>query len=349
MDEELLAASAKHPIVSNHKYTYGTAGFRMQADLLEGVSFRVGLLSSLRSRKLNGQAIGVMVTASHNPAVDNGVKIVDPMGEMLEQEWEAHATRLVNCPSDQDLLDTYKALATQLKVDLNAPARVIYGRDTRPSGHSLVAALADALQATGAEFTDYKILTTPQLHYLVRCTNTEGTPKAYGVVSEIGYYEKLADAFARALRYRNIQGQLQVDCANGVGGPKLSEFLKYVSKDIEFDVKVVNDDVLRPEVLNLEVSFAISNCLTLTEEQMDTHTKSQTPRENTNAVLSAVPISSRPSSVLRPTPDLQTASGVAPWMEMQIASYTTGSTRKQASSCSMVIEFPPSLHLSSAT
>jgi phosphoacetylglucosamine mutase len=253
MDEKFLAASAKHPIVAGHVYNYGTAGFRMKADLLDGVSFRVGLLSSLRSRKLNGQAIGVMITASHNPAVDNGVKIVDPMGEMLEQDWEAFATRLVNCPTDQELLETYNALAAQLKIDLSAPARVIYGRDTRPSGHKLVTALADALEATGSEYTDFKILTTPQLHYLVRCINTEGTPKAYGAVSEAGYYEKMSKAFVRALRGKKINGQLIVDCANGVGGPKLTEFLKTVPKDVTgFDVKVVNDDVLRPEVLNLD-------------------------------------------------------------------------------------------------
>jgi phosphoacetylglucosamine mutase len=251
MDDQILAASAKHPIVAGQTFKYGTAGFRMKADLLEGVSFRVGLLSSLRSRKFNGQAIGVMITASHNPAVDNGVKIVDPMGEMLEQDWEAFATKLVNCKSDQELLETYKSLASQLKIDLNTPARVIYGRDTRPSGHKLVTALASAFEATGTEYTDFKILTTPQLHYLVRCINTEGTPKSYGKVSEAGYYEKMSEAFVRALRGKKVQGQLTVDCANGVGGPKLSEFLKLVSKDV-INVKVVNDDVLRPEVLNLD-------------------------------------------------------------------------------------------------
>ncbi|EON96944.1 putative phosphoacetylglucosamine mutase protein [Phaeoacremonium minimum UCRPA7] len=255
-DENIIAASQKHPIVplqAGQLYKYGTAGFRMKADLLEGVAFRVGLLSALRSRKLGGQTIGVMITASHNPAADNGVKIVDPMGEMLEQEWEGYATKLVNCATDQELVDTYKALAAQLKIDVTTAGKVVYGRDTRPSGHKLVGALADAFEATGTEYVDYKILTTPQLHYLTRATNTEGTPESYGKVSEVGYYEKFADAFVRALRGRKVDGPLTVDCANGVGGPKLSEFLKYIPKDkVSFDVKVVNDDVLRPEVLNLD-------------------------------------------------------------------------------------------------
>lgn len=256
-DDKIQAASARHPIVPLEKgqlYKYGTAGFRMKADLLEGVAFRVGLLAALRSRKLNGQAIGVMVTASHNPAVDNGVKIVDPMGDMLEQEWERYATALVNAPSDTELVNVYNKLATELKIDLKAAAKVIYGRDTRPSGHKLVTALADALEATKTDYVDYRLLTTPQLHYLVRATNTEGTPLSYGKVSEAGYYEKLAEAFVRAMRGKRINGTLAVDCANGVGGPKLAEFLKYVPKDkVNFDVKVVNDDVLRPEVLNLDV------------------------------------------------------------------------------------------------
>lgn len=35
-----------------------------------------------------GAATGLVVTASHNPAPDNGVKLVEPSGYMLQQSWE---------------------------------------------------------------------------------------------------------------------------------------------------------------------------------------------------------------------------------------------------------------------
>ena len=41
-------------------------------------------------------SVGVMITASHNPEEDNGVKLVDPSGEMLNVDWEAYATKLAN-------------------------------------------------------------------------------------------------------------------------------------------------------------------------------------------------------------------------------------------------------------
>jgi hypothetical protein len=46
--------------------------------LLDHVIYTVGLIAALRSKKRNA-TIGIMITASHNPAEDNGVKLVDPM------------------------------------------------------------------------------------------------------------------------------------------------------------------------------------------------------------------------------------------------------------------------------
>jgi hypothetical protein len=39
-----------------------------RADLLDSVIFRTGIIAALRSKKLGGKVIGVMITASHNPA-----------------------------------------------------------------------------------------------------------------------------------------------------------------------------------------------------------------------------------------------------------------------------------------
>ena len=66
-ESALIELSQKHPRTTDAPFSYGTAGFRMRAHLLPPVVFRTGLLAALRSQYHNGAAIGVMVTASHNP------------------------------------------------------------------------------------------------------------------------------------------------------------------------------------------------------------------------------------------------------------------------------------------
>jgi len=189
-----------------------------------------------------------MITASHNPAKDNGVKIVDPQGEMLEASWETYATTISNAPTTDDLIESLQALVQTTKVDLSKPSRVVYARDTRPSGISLVSALKDGLKAIGADGRDAGVTTTPILHYLVKAINTKDTPESYGPDSEAGYYQKLSDAFRKLIPARATVEPLLVDCANGVGAlaaPKLNDIL-----DSTLSLILENTSWDEPEKLN---------------------------------------------------------------------------------------------------
>jgi len=170
-------------------------------------------------------------------------------------------------------------------VKMTNPARVVFARDTRASGSRLVGVLNAALTATDVEFVDFKYMTTPQLHYVVRCKNTLGTQYEYGEPTEQGYYEKLANSFKKVMRGVKVQNSLTVDCANGVGGPKLRELMKFLTG---IDIKVVNDDVINPDALNFDVCSA------------SPQTSVSIP--STNNMFSAVPITLRLSNAPPPLP-----------------------------------------------
>lgn len=158
-------------------------------------------------------------------------------------------------------MEAYDRLTSELKIDPEVKARVVFARDTRASGPHLVSALLAALEASGTEHTDYKLLTTPQLHYITRCLNTKGTPYEYGEPTEQGYYKKTAAAFKAAMGRKKFNGPVTVDCANGVGGPKLRELITYLPSpsDGGLEIKVVNDDVVQPERLNHQVCYNASS------------------------------------------------------------------------------------------
>ncbi|KAH6917524.1 phosphoacetylglucosamine mutase [Coprinopsis sp. MPI-PUGE-AT-0042] len=239
--------SARHPKANHLQFSYGTAGFRTLGVVLDSVLFRVGILAALRSKKFDGKTIGVMITASHNPAEDNGVKLVDPRGEMLEASWEAHATTLANA-SNERFIDALTSFVHATKIDLSKPSRVVYARDTRPSGESLVQALEDGLAAFDAEGRNAGVTSTPILHYLVRAINTKGTKEAYGEDTETGYYEKLSGAFRRLVSGRPRIPALVVDCANGVGAVVSKNFAEYLGETLPLHLH--NTSLEDPDALN---------------------------------------------------------------------------------------------------
>lgn len=179
---------------------------------------------------------------------------------MLESEWEVYATELANAPSDNQLAQVFNNIATRHKINLSGPAKVIFARDTRASGSRLVECLIDGLKATNVDYTDFKIATTPQLHYYTRCINTKGTQDDYGEPTEVGYYEKLSAGFKQSAEHVKFSGPVTVDCANGVGGPKLRELSKHLAglSELSLDIKIVNDDVHKPDNLNYQVRVGTS-------------------------------------------------------------------------------------------
>lgn len=201
---------------------------------MDHLLYRMGLLAVLRS-KAKGAAIGIMITASHNEEPDNGVKLVDPNGEMLETAWEKIATDLANVTDDK-LIVTLKNIIQQQNINDKAPATVIIGRDTRESGTTLLRSAIQGIEAAQGIVKDYGIITTPQLHYLVVCTNTNG---AYGEASVNGYYMKLIKAFARTrgTKINDLyEGELYLDAANGVGGIAAREFKKQLKNILTINV-----------------------------------------------------------------------------------------------------------------
>ncbi|KAJ3091658.1 Phosphoacetylglucosamine Mutase [Quaeritorhiza haematococci] len=241
-ESKVIKLSEAHPKPADAKYTYGTAGFRMKADLLDSVIFRVGLLAVLRSKKLYSKIVGVMITASHNPEEDNGVKLVEPLGEMLEQSWEAYATQLANAASEQELNSALADIIKKEGIDFSLPAKVIVARDTRPSGPALVAALQDGVHALDGSITDYGLLSTPQLHYITCCLNTANTPDAYGEATESGYYDKLAAAFRKIVSGKPKLPALTVDAANGIGAPALRKLAEKLGEEY-FTANIINDHI----------------------------------------------------------------------------------------------------------
>ncbi|CAD6242403.1 GSCOCG00009484001-RA-CDS [Cotesia congregata] len=214
---------ADYPNNNLKNIQYGTAGFRMRAELIPHVVYRMGVLSVLRSKFFNGAAIGLMITASHNEEPDNGIKIVDPAGEMLEADWEKIATEFARVP-DSELIDKIKKIIREKNIDENAPALIVIGRDTRESGVSLSQAAVKPIKFMKAVVKDFGVITTPQLHYLVVCINTK---ELYGVATIEGYFDKLSSAFKK----------IQTAYANGASTNYVTETLKVPVAFTETGVK----------------------------------------------------------------------------------------------------------------
>ena len=126
--------------------------------------------------------VGAMITASHNAEPDNGMKLADSHGGMLDAAWEQHAVSLANAPTSkhaliliQTLLDHAKGHHPGKTSDAPLPKMVVHiGRDTRAHSPPLAALVIRAARAMGATVIDHGEVST----YVLR-----SPPKIFANVS----------------------------------------------------------------------------------------------------------------------------------------------------------------------
>jgi phosphoacetylglucosamine mutase len=203
-------------------YNYGTAGFRYNEDKLKEISYKIGLAVSYLIVK-KGENYGIMITGSHNIYSDNGVKIVNTNGEMLNKEEEEIIEQLVNNNSYDN------ALQIDEKLDL----RCYIGMDTRRSCNDIKELIKSAIKKNQyIKIIDLNYVTTPQHHYLtsIKSENNEDYIEFYNILWNL-----------------KLNQQINVDCANGIGSITLE---KIKDKYNLTNINIINNNISDVIALN---------------------------------------------------------------------------------------------------
>jgi len=233
----------RYPKPEGVQLAYGTAGFRCSANLLPSVFLRMGCLVALLSEvHVQGQAIGIMCTASHNQEGDNGIKIADVDGGMLRPEWESLAAVLANIDNADQVVHFLSKIMMKNHSRASNRGCVHVGFDSR--SHSPFLSNLAVMGATimGADVINHGLVTTPILHHCVYQANghcVKAIPKSLGGLascmasgSSTGveiYLDIICGSYLALLEtsIKNHQDgsivdsppRIVVDCACGIGAP----------------------------------------------------------------------------------------------------------------------------------
>lgn len=228
------------------KYAYGTAGFRYDASVMEAVLVRVAVFCAWWYPQLQKDVtmldtVGIMVTASHNEENYNGVKLVEPNGEILADPGvQDQLTDWVNNDNPEYSSKTKHPIRLWLEQQVQAqstslavPSCIIHiGYDTRSHSPALSELAVKVIQALGGQVLNHGVATTPLLHHVVLHQNSHRVPSIIPLRQDaVGYYHLLSWSYYNLLctasgQHAKSEKRLVVDCACGVGYPSLEMFQK---------------------------------------------------------------------------------------------------------------------------
>ena len=69
---------------------FGTSGFRLHGKLMPYITWRTSIFLGILSQSRPNEVFGMVITASHNPAKDNGIKILINNSHMLGKDFESN-------------------------------------------------------------------------------------------------------------------------------------------------------------------------------------------------------------------------------------------------------------------
>jgi phosphoacetylglucosamine mutase len=236
--------------------------------LLHPIGLRSGIFSSALARYCYPKSIGIVITASHNQAKDNGLKMIGPDGGMLHRELETIAENLVNEPDlETAYINLDQALKSYHEAEPGTQGLVFIGNDTRPSGLTIKALFKQGANATSPDVAlfDFNLVTTPIIHHHVEHYNMQMIPpldyaqtlsqEAFCTEMMDIYYKKIATNYKQILELTEsnatkVENSLITDCSNGIGGVMLHRLLETYLPDAKKYIFTINTDIANVEILN---------------------------------------------------------------------------------------------------
>ena len=201
--------------------SYGTAGFRYQAQVIIGIAYNIGQSCAVLSHQQQ-KPIGIMITASHNPYTDNGVKLMYYDGTMLSPDDELFMVESV------EKKIAYKSLLRK--------STLVIGMDTRETSEEIKQLIIRGIHAADEDSTivDLGLVTTPELHHE---TYRHSYPRTAPYLT--AYFSQIPE-----LEYPHVV----VDCANGVGALRMRDIVD--KHDLQNNIILHHTDTTQASVLN---------------------------------------------------------------------------------------------------